>query len=133
MRKFILAATFVAALAGGAAAQDADIEGTITKQFDAFKADDFATALTFASPSLQRLFGTPENFGRMVTQGYPMVWRHAETRFLELTQEGAYYLQRVLIVDEKGTRHVLEYRMQQTDGGWRIAGVQILDSASLSA
>ena len=46
----------------GASAQQSDFQATIQSQFDAFKADDFETAFTFATPSLQRLFQTPQNF-----------------------------------------------------------------------
>lgn len=114
-------------------AQEADIQATITSQLDAFQADDFVGAFQFASPNIQRLFGTPENFERMVTQGYPMVWRPGEVRYLELEQQGGTYAQRVMITDQSGRVHVLEYRMLETGAGWRINGVQILDSAELNA
>ena len=109
-----------------AAAQQAEIEGTISSQIESFKADDFEQAFTYASPTLQRLFVSPENFERMVTQGYPMVWRPADVRYLELEERGGDWWQKVQIVDEKGRMHLLLYRMQQTGEGWRIAGVQIL-------
>ncbi len=132
MKTVILAAAFVVAGAFGAQAQEAEIRGTITQQFEAFKADDFATAFTFASPDLQTLFGTSDNFGRMVTQGYPMVWRPADVTYLELREEGGTYWQKVQIKDQKGSLHYLEYRMEQTDDGWRISGVQILDAPGAS-
>lgn len=132
MRTWIYAAVMVLSAAMGAQAQDAEIRGTITQQFEAFKADDFATAFTFASPSLQGFFQTPENFGRMVTQGYPMVWRPADVAYLELREEGGTYWQKVQITDAKGRVHYLEYRMMQTPEGWRISGVQILDAPGAS-
>jgi hypothetical protein len=119
-------------LATSAQAQDAEIKDTINRQFDAFRVDDFGTAFEFASPNLQRLFQTPENFGRMVTQGYPMVWRPGEVRFLELDAQGDTFWQKVMITDMNGRVHILAYRMLQTDAGWRINGVQILDSADPS-
>lgn len=128
MKTVLLAAAFVAVTALGAHAQDAEIRGTITQQFEAFKADDFATAFTFASPSLQQFFQNPQNFGRMVTQGYPMVWRPAAVDYLELREEEGAFFQKVQITDEKGRFHVLEYRMMQTPEGWRIAGVQVLEA-----
>lgn len=132
MRTWIYAAALVLSAAVGAQAQDAEIRGTITQQFEAFKADDFATAFTFASPSLQGFFQTPENFGRMVTQGYPMVWRPADVAYLELREEGGTYWQKVQITDTQGRVHYLEYRMMQTPEGWRISGVQILDAPGAS-
>ena len=128
MKTVLLAAAMVVAGACSAFAQDADIRATIDQQFDAFKADDFATAFTFASPNLQQFFQSPQNFGRMVTQGYPMVWRPAAIDYLELREEDGTYFQRVQIADAKGAFHYLEYRMLQTDDGWRINGVQILDA-----
>lgn len=114
------------ALATTAMAQQSEIEGTINSQIEAFKADDFAQAFTYATPSLQRLFQTPDNFQRMVTQGYPMVWRPSEVTYLEMLEyEGAVW-QKVQIVDNKGFTHILLYRMEETDAGWRIGGVQLL-------
>ncbi|MEM9967596.1 MAG: DUF4864 domain-containing protein [Pseudomonadota bacterium] len=117
----------------GAHAQEAEIRGTINNQLEAFKADDFEQAFTYATPNLRRLFRTPENFKQMVTQGYPMVWRPAEVRFLELVEHGGSLWQRVQITDAKGAVHMLLYRMQQTSAGWRIGGVQILEAPGATA
>lgn len=121
------------ALTVGAAAQQVEIEGTIGSQIEAFKADDFEQAFTFATPTLQRLFQTPQNFQRMVTQGYPMVWRPAEVRYLDLREYEGSVFQKVQITDAKGFVHLLMYQMQQTDAGWRIAGVQLLQAPGASA
>ncbi|WP_298859858.1 DUF4864 domain-containing protein [uncultured Sulfitobacter sp.] len=128
MKTVFLATALVLGVAFGAQAQDAEIRGTISQQFEAFKADDFATAFTFASPSLQQFFQNPQNFGRMVTQGYPMVWRPATVGYLELREADGSFFQKVQITDENGRYHILEYRMIETAGGWRISGVQILDA-----
>ncbi len=133
MRNIIIGAVLAIGLATAVPAQETDIQATISSQLDAFQADDFAGAFAFASPNIQRLFQSPENFQRMVTQGYPMVWRPAEVRYLELEQQGGIYAQRVMITDRQGRVHVLEYRMLETGAGWRINGVQILDSAELNA
>lgn len=117
----------------GAAAQSTEIEGTIDSQFEAFKADDFATAFTYATPSLQQLFQSRQNFQRMVTQGYPMVWRPAEVRYLELRERGGAMWQKVQITDAKGFTHILDYKMEETDMGWRIGAVQILDAPGATA
>lgn len=114
-------------------AEPEDIQAAIDRQLQAFQADDFEGAFTFASPNLQQLFQTPQNFERMVTQGYPMVWKFNAFRFLELREEDGAFWQRVLITDTKGVEHVLEHRMLLTEKGWRINGVQILDSAAMSA
>jgi len=117
-----------ALLSFGAMAQQAEIEETINSQFDAFRADDFAAALEFATPNLQRFFQTPENFRSMVSNGYPMVQNPAEVRFLDRRADGPRFYQVVQVVDPKGFTHLLGYLMEQTDAGWRIGGVQILDA-----
>jgi hypothetical protein len=114
-------------------AESEDITGVIASQIEAFKADDFDRAFTFAHPNIQNIFRTPENFGRMVTQGYPMVWRPAQVEYLELRSEGGRMLQNVRIIDDAGRVFILEYTMAQTGDGWKIAGVRILEAAELSA
>ena len=117
----------------GATAQQADIESTITGQFEAFKADDFEGAFQFASPNLQMMFRSAENFKRMVTAGYPMVWKHSEFRFLDLREAAGTLWQKVQVTDLKGFTYLLDYQMVETTDGWRIAAVQLLDAPSVSA
>lgn len=118
---------------GAVQAQGADIQSTIGNQIEAFQTDDFETAFDFASPNLRRLFGSSENFRSMVTRGYPMVWKPAEVRYLELAEVGGSFFQKVLIKDQKGIVHILGYRMLETDMGWKINGVQLLPKPDVSA
>lgn len=133
MLKWMMAIVVSVFMAGAVAAQDAEIEGVIGGQIEAFQADDFVGAFEFASPSIRGMFRTPENFGRMVTQGYPMVWRPAEVTYLELREVGGALWQKVQIVDGEGVVHWLDYRMQQTENGWKISAVQLLKDPGLSA
>lgn len=135
MLRILLAAILFVGLTGAARAQDSAgaIQGVITAQIDAFKRDDFATAFTFASPMIKGMFRTPENFGRMVRQGYPMVWRPDEVQFRELERRGAGPVQRVLIRDGDGVFHVLEYRMIETEDGWQINGVSLIMPPAVGA
>ncbi|MEM8632051.1 MAG: DUF4864 domain-containing protein [Pseudomonadota bacterium] len=110
-----------------------DIEATIQRQIDAFLVDDFETAFTFASPTIRQMFGTSERFGQMVRQGYPMVWRPSDVRYLELRYVGAGLWQKVLITDAEGRIHTLDYQMIPTEGGWQINGVQILRAPDIGA
>ncbi|MEL7097286.1 MAG: DUF4864 domain-containing protein [Pseudomonadota bacterium] len=120
-------------LALPAAAQEEPIQNTISRQIDAFKVDDFREAFTFASPMIQGIFRTPENFGRMVSQGYPMVWRPAEVQYLDLREENGALIQKVMITDQEGGVHLLDYRMIETPDGWKINGVSLLDSGAVAA
>ena len=107
-------------------AQDRAIEDVIGDQLDAFTARDVDRAWTYASPTIQGLFGSPGNFGMMVQRGYPMVWDNAEVRYLEQREIDGRLWQKVLIRDAQGGLHLLDYQMQQTDLGWRINAVQLL-------
>ena len=62
MRAILAGLLISVILSGPLAAQDQKVEAiedVISSQIDAFLRDDFATAFTFASPNIQRLFGTP--------------------------------------------------------------------------
>ncbi|ASM70952.1 MULTISPECIES: DUF4864 domain-containing protein [Roseobacteraceae] len=132
MLRFFLSALIAVTLSLSAQAQEAGIEDTISRQIQAFQADDFDQAFGFASPSLQSMFRTPDNFRRMVTQGYPMVWRPAQVDYLEQRTEDGTIWQKVMITDQKGGVHVLDYRMLQTQEGWKINGVALLDSSAVA-
>lgn len=133
MRAFVLSLALLLASFGPGQAQQSDIQGVISSQIEAFQADDFVTAFTFAHPNIKNVFRTPENFGRMVINGYPMVWRPAEVEYLELRQENGRTLQDVRIVDGDGRVFLLEYTMAETEEGWLIRGVRILESAEFAA
>lgn len=102
------------------------VQGVISDQIEAFLADDVAGAFDFASPGIRGIFGTPERFGQMVRNGYPMVWRPGELRYLGIEGTGDRRRQVVEITDRAGQLHRLEYSMVQTDEGWRIDGVRLL-------
>jgi hypothetical protein len=133
MRWFMVVLWVALTGAQGAQAQNADIEATIRSQIDAFQVDDFERAFSYASPTLRSVFRTPENFGQMVTQGYPMVWRPARVQFLELREIEGDLWQKVLVTDAAGRVHILDYRMQNVDSDWKINGVQILDAPDATA
>lgn len=119
-----------------AAAQEArnpDIEATIQNQFDAFLAEDAARAFTYASPMIQGIFGSSDNFGAMVRQGYPMVWDPANVRMLDLRRENGRLSQRVMVTDQGGRTHILDYRMLETADGWQIDGVELLQQSGVGA
>ncbi len=126
MRLILLSLVIAVALALPVSAQNAQIEGTIAGQIEALKADDFPGAFTFASPGIQGLFGSPERFGTMVKRGYPMVHRPAEVRYLDLREVGGGLWQRVQITDQAGRVHLLDYEMIQSQDGWKINAVQLL-------
>lgn len=132
MRNFIgiLLATF---LSNAAAAQDQNIEDVIEGQLQAFNDRDVSDAWQYASPMIQGMFGTPDNFGNMVRNGYPMVWTNRDVEFLDLGEINGVLTQRVLIRDGEGVAYILAYAMVKTADGWRINGVQVLPAPDVAA
>ena len=110
-----------------------DIEAIIQGQITAFLAEDVTTAFGFAAPNIKGFFGTAENFGAMVRQGYPMVWNPSAVRMLELRDVQGNLMQRVMVTDQAGRTHLLDYQMLETAEGWQINGVQLLPDAGVGA
>lgn len=94
----------------------------IDAQIEAFRANDLGTAFSFASPHIQRMFGTPERFGRMVKRSYPMVWRPAQVRYGQFRESG---IQIVYFTDDRGGVFEAHYDMIPTDDSWQINGVYV--------
>ncbi len=109
------------------------IQSVISGQIEAFRADDFETAFSFASPSIRSMFGDAVTFGTMVRNGYPMVWRPADVRFSGLTAQGDGMVQNVLVTDQAGVLHVLQYEMTPGPSGWLINGVSSSRSGDAGA
>ncbi|QDY68822.1 DUF4864 domain-containing protein [Qingshengfaniella alkalisoli] len=132
MRHLFLALIFSALSVTALRAQSAEeaIPSVIQKQIDAFLTDDLAEAFSYASPGIKSIFETPERFGAMVLDGYPMVWRPDDVTFLELDDANR---QRVLLQGQDGRLHLLEYDMIQTPDGWQIDGVRLLQPPRFGA
>jgi hypothetical protein len=110
------------------------IVGVIQKQLDAFQGDRAAEAFGYASPNIQHLFGTADNFLAMVRQGYPPVYRPRSVDFRELVTSGGRIVQKVLFVGPDGVPVIAEYFMErQPDGSWRIDGCRLDGSGDQSA
>ncbi len=117
-----LALVFVAARSG---AQEVPIQDVIRQQIQAFEADDFDKAFTFASPNIHALFGSAETFGKMVRQGYPMVVHPSDVTMMDLRTIGGALWQRVRITDGKGKSYLMDYQMIEGPDGWLINAVQL--------
>ena len=108
----------------------AAIRTVIEAQLAAFAADDGAAAFSFATPNIQRMFGTPEGFIAMVRTAYPVVYRPASVLFHPLQYAGGEPVQVVQMSDAEGRVWLAVYKMQrQGDGSWRIDGCALRRSA----
>ena len=116
-----------------AADEQTDIQNTISNQLEAFASDDFTEAFTHASPGIKDIFGSVDNFSRMVKNGYPMVWRYNNFQFLKLEETPQGYSQIVRITDKKDELFLLKYFMKNISGIWKISGVTIIKASDFSA
>ena len=105
------------------AADRAAIRTVIEAQLAAFQADDGASAFGFASPAIQRQFGSPANFLAMVRTAYRPVHRSREVQFRDLVEVAGEPVQLVLLVGPDFEVVTAYYAMErQADGSWRING-----------
>jgi hypothetical protein len=62
-----------------------------------------------------------------------MVWRPAEVQYLELRKVAGNLWQRVMVTDQAGRTHLLDYQMIKTDDGWQINAVQLRPEVGVGA
>lgn len=127
LKRILVAGITFVLLAGMAIGQAREaIEDVISGQLQAFNDRDVDEAFSYASPTIQGIFGAPDNFGLMVERGFPMVWDNADVRFLAAQELNGVTLQRILLRDAQDVLHTLEYAMIETADGWLINGVQLV-------
>jgi hypothetical protein len=106
------------------------IRSVIEAQLAAFQADDGDAAFSFASPTIQQMFGDPGTFLAMVKTGYMAVYRPREVRFERLVSVQGEPVQLVLLVGPDLEVVTAFYAMQrQPDGSWRINGCVLQPAA----
>lgn len=115
------------------AQQPSEIPDVIGSQLQAFNDRDVERAWQFASPMIKGMFGTADNFGTMVRNGYPMVWDNADVQFLQQREFDSRVWQQVLVRGPDGALHMLDYQMIRTDDGWQINGVRIVPAPDVGA
>lgn len=104
-------------------AQASEIQAVITKQLEAFRADDADAAWAIAAPTIQTRFGTKERFIEMVTRQYPQIRKSEAAVFKSLRNVDGQLVQRVFITGGPGDYIDAYYSVAQIDGVWRITGV----------
>ena len=108
-------------------ADRATIQTIIQNQIAAFQRDDGATAYSYASPTIQGLFPSPEQFMTMVRDGYRPVYRPRSVVFGEVIETLAGPVQRVYLTGPDGRGWVALYSLErQPDGSWKINGCRLI-------
>jgi hypothetical protein len=110
------------------------IRGVIENQLDALGRDNWVEAFSYAAPFIQRKFGSPDTFRRMIMGGYAIVHRPTKISFEALEEIGGRLAQKVFMVGPDGKSAMVVYFMErQSDDTWRIGGVSIIPLADQSA
>ena len=132
----ILLAAFLPAAANAGDLSSADrsaMQAIVSGQIGAFQHDDGTAAYGFASPTIQSLYPSPDDFMAMVKNGYPAVYRPQSVTFGELADTAAGPIQKVYITGADGEAWIALYAFQrQPDGTWKINGVSVVKDDSPS-
>lgn len=106
-------------------------KAAVQGQLSAFVKDDAELAFSFAAPSIQSVFKTPQNFVDMVIRSYPVVYRPVKVSFMKPETAGADLLLPVQMTDTKGKAWIANYTLQQQpDGKWLINGCVLIEDKS---
>ncbi len=109
------------------------IEKVIREQLEAFGRDDARRAFAYASPDIQRMFRTADDFMRMVQDNYQPVYRAGSVRFIRLDAIDGLWVQTVQLVDDEG--HVwraLFTMKRQPDRTWKVGGCQLVSTNAVT-
>jgi hypothetical protein len=99
----------------------------IESQLQAFLKDDGSMAFSFATPAIQAIFQTPDNFMAMVRAGYQPVYRPRAVSFKDIVEFNGGPAQRVIVVGPDGVPVMAVYPMRRMqDGTWRIDGCYLV-------
>ncbi len=119
------------------AAAEADrmaIRAVIADQIDAFRSGDAVRAFAHAAPAIQRRFGDPQNFVRMVRAAFRPVYRPQSVRFAALDGVGDSPVQRVEVIGPDGLVYQAAYAMMRdARGRWRISACVLRSLPGLPA
>jgi len=138
MRRILFALALIPVLFGAfASAGDAGFtaaQSSIEAQLRAFLADDNALAYSYAAPNVKKVFPTLDIFMNMVTGGYKPVQKPQSYSFGKSEwMSGTTIAQQVLLVGPDGKDYEALYTLElQPDGVWRITGVSLKASKTLS-
>jgi hypothetical protein len=106
----------------------ASIRAMISSQIEAFRHDDGTAAYGYASPTIQGLFPTVDQFMSMVRNSYQPVYRPQSVTFGQLADSPNGPVQKVFLVGPDGKSYVAVYTLQrQPDGTWRINGCTLVE------
>jgi hypothetical protein len=103
-------------------------QAVIGAQIEAFLREDGEAAFSYASPVIREKFRTPENFMRMVRNGYSPVYAPQSYEFGESRLQGGEIVQEVILLAPDGSATLAIYKLERLPGGsWKINAVYLKD------
>jgi Domain of unknown function (DUF4864) len=114
----------------GSAAEREAVERVVHDQVDALRHGDWARAYRHAARGVAEQL-SPEEFRRMVEEGYAPLLDAAAVRVEHVELEGDAAAARVSLVAQDGGLVGARYELAREDGVWRVVGVVL--GASLTA
>ena len=103
--------------------EENEIKFIVNQQLEAFQDDDFEKAYSFASPTIKKMFSSPEVFRKMVIGGYQAVYRPQSIKMGSVEIIKGVTTLKVYLVDPNGEFVTANYLMEkQGNGEWLIAG-----------
>jgi hypothetical protein len=105
------------------------IRQVVGNQLKALKSGNGRHALGYATPAIRAQFGTPDNFLRMVRNGYAPLLEARSTQFLQgAVIDGTAFQAMRLVLPDNAVLVALYQMEKQSDGRWRIAGCVLAPS-----
>ena len=103
--------------------EENEIKFIVNQQLEAFQDDDFEKAYSFASPTIKKMFSSPEVFRKMVIGGYQAVYRPQSIKMGSVEIIKGVTTLKVYLVDPNGEFVTANYLMEkQGNGEWLISG-----------
>ncbi len=103
--------------------EENEIKSIVNQQLEAFQNDDFEKAYSFASPTIKKMFSSPEVFRKMVIGGYQAVYRPQSIKMGSVEIIKGVTTLKVYLVDPNGEFVTANYLMEkQGNGEWLISG-----------
>ena len=103
--------------------EENEIKFIVNQQLEAFQNDDFEKAYSFASPTIKKMFSSPEVFRKMVIGGYQAVYRPQSIKMGSVEIIKGVTTLKVYLVDPNGEFVTANYLMEkQENGEWLISG-----------
>jgi hypothetical protein len=124
----------IAAAASPVETRDAkNIQAVVNSHLKALAEDDAPRAFASATSETREQLGTPENFLNLIKQEYSPIYHSRQAVFMPAELINGQTIQVVRVTGADNRIWVALFRMERDeDESWKIAGCELVDTASVS-